>query len=206
MSDAVSGPLSDAPDEDIVLDCTPGREGGKLTFAYKVTNRCKVAVYVMDALAGTNPTTGRVTLDPDFVSVWLGTDGVLRLSKGMPPMPEGTAPEARIVPLAVRLQPGEQLTRHLAEPLPLAEHSPVTPCGNLRHYRLQPILGMALVVEIIREDEPTLIATRAVGFPKIYFRLNPAEEEPLETYTLTSSFRTRALQALVRNDDYIRPM
>jgi hypothetical protein len=120
-------------------------------------------------------------------------------------MPEGTEPQARIMPLAVKLGPGERLTRRLLHPIPLAEHSPAIPCGNLREYLLKPIVGVALMVDVIRADAPGFIAARAAGFPKAYFRLSPIEDD-LVMHHLVCSFRSRGLHALVRIGDYPRPV
>jgi hypothetical protein len=192
-------------ENDVVLRCTPGREGDHLTFDYSVTNEGAVATYVMDALPSVDKMTGRLSLEPDAVSVWLGLDGMLRISKGMPPMPDDTKAEDRIVPLALKLDPGESIKRRLLEPMPLAEHSPIAPYGNLREYRPKPILGVTLLIEHIRADMAGFIAVQAAGYPKPFMRLVPTGDA-LPMHRLACPLRTRNLQVFTRIDAYPRPL
>ena len=193
-----------AQQDDIRLDCTPGKEGERLTFDYVVTNHGKVPAYVMDALAGTDPGTGTPTLEPNSVSVWLEPDGLVHILKGVPAMPQGQDPLRRIVPLAVQVAPGKRLMRRLTQPALLAEHSPYVPPGHLRDYRLCPILGIALAVDVIAADATGFIAVKAAGQASGYFRLVP-DDDFLKLRRLACAFRTRGLHVLAHRGEYPRP-
>jgi hypothetical protein len=119
-------------------------------------------------------------------------------------MPDAHDPQARIVPLAVRLEPGQRLSRRIVQSYPLVEHSAYFPRGPLRDYRLMPIQGAALCVDVIAADRPGFIPVKAAGFPKGYFRLVP-EDDVLNLRRLSCSFLSRGLHILLHKGDYPRP-
>jgi hypothetical protein len=190
--------------DDILLTCTPGKDGDHLIFDYAVANQGGVPAYVMDVLPGIHPRTGAPTIDADAVSVWLEPDGIVQILKGVPEMPEGQDPQHRIVPLAVQLAPGERITRHLSQPSLLAEHSPYVPLGHLGDYRLRPIQGIALAVDVIPASAPGFIAVKAAGYPPGLFRLI-AQDDVLLLRRLACAFQTRGLHVLAHAGDYPRP-
>lgn len=190
--------------DDLPFDCRPAKEGDTLVFDYSITNTAPIPLYVMDAVPLADPVSGRPRVDPDSVSLWLDEEGTMRILRGVPPLPEGQDPLERIVPLAVRLAPGEKLERRIAQRLPLAEHSPYMPEGHLRDYRLVPILGVAVAVDVITADAPGFVAAKAAGYPPGYFRLVP-DEDVLLLRRLVRAFRTKGLHALIHRGDYPRP-
>lgn len=194
----------DSPSDELVFECRPAKDGEVLVFDCSIANHAGVPLYVMDALPMADPVSGRPLLDPDAVSLWLDEEGTMRILRGVPAMPEGQDPLERIVPLAVRLAPGETLERRITQPLPLAEHSPYVPAGHLRDYRLVPISGVAVAVDVIAADAPGFVATKAAGYPPGYFRLVP-EDDVLLLRRLVRGFRTKGLHALMHRGDYPRP-
>ncbi len=78
----------------------------------------------MDAIPVADAATGRRRADADAATTWLGADKQAHVLKGTAALPPTADPEAPILPLGVRLEPGKRLERRHTERLPLAEHSP----------------------------------------------------------------------------------
>ncbi len=196
-------PVTTATIGDITLTCDIAREGDTIVFTYSLTNQGRAAMLVLDAVPRANPNTGRHTADPGAVTIWLGADNQAHVLKGTAPLPEGADPEAPILPLGTRLESGKRLDRRHSERLPLAEHSPYIPTGLLSEYRLAPIQGVALTVEIL-PALPGLIA-EARDIARGWWRISDAEAAAALTQRLTCAFRARGLFMLARLDAYPRP-
>ena len=196
-------PVTTATVGEITLTCDIARVDDSIVFTYSLANQGRAAVLVMDASPSHNPATGRTTADPNAVTTWLGADAHAHVLKGTAPLPEGADPEAPILPLGVRLEPGKRIDRRLSERLPLAEHSPYVPLGVLSEYRLAPIQGVALTVEIL-PALPGLIA-EARDIARGWWRVSDPEAAAGLVKRLTCTFRARGLHMLVRIDNYPRP-
>ena len=196
-------PVTTATIGDITLTCDIAREGDTIVFTYSLANQGRAPMLVLDASPVANPTTGRQTADTNAVTTWLGADHHAHVLKGTTPLPEGADPEAPILPLGTRLEPGKRLDRRHTERLPLAEHSPYIPPGLLSEYRLAPIQGVALTVEIL-PALPGLIA-EARDIARGWWRISDPEAAAALTQRLTCAFRARGLFMLARLDAYPRP-
>ena len=196
-------PIITATLGDITLTCDIAREGDTIVFTYSLANQGRAAVLVMDASPLADLVTGRRRADADAVTTWLGADNQAHVLKGTAPLPPSADPEAPILPLGVRLEPGKRLDRRLSERLPLAEHSPYIPIGVLSEYRLAAIQGVALTVEIL-PALPGLIA-EARDIARGWWRVSDPEAAAGLVQRLTCAFRARGLFMLARLDAYPRP-
>lgn len=196
-------PSATATVGEVTLTCDIARVDDSIVFTYSLANAGRGAVLVMDAAPVRDPATGRSRADAASVTTWLGGDGHAHVLKGTAPPAEGADPEAPILPLGVRLDPGKRLERRLAERLPLAEHSPYVPVGVLSEYRFAPIQGVALTVEIL-PALPGLVA-EARDIERGLYRVSDPEAAAGLTRRLTCAFRARGLFMLVRLDGYPRP-
>jgi hypothetical protein len=187
----------------VVLTCDIARVDDSIVFTYALTNHSGSAVFVMDADIAIDPATQRRSANPAGATAWLGADGYAQVLKGVPAMPSGVEAEDRIMPLALRLDPGKRLERRLAQPMPLVEYSPYSPIGLLREYRLAPIQGVALNVDVLPASAPGLVVdARDIGRP--WLRVI-AQESVVLFRRLTCGFRARGLHMLARLDEYPRP-
>lgn len=189
---------------EVTLTCDIARVEDSIVFTYSLANQGRGPVVVMDASPVADPATGRRRADESSATAWLGADGQAHVLKGTAPLPEGRDPETAILPLGVRLDPGRTIERRLAQRLPLAEHSPYAPYENLRAYRLAPITGVALTVEIL-PALPALVA-EARDIARGWWRVSDAEAAAGLAQRLTCAFRARGLFMLVRLDAYPRPV
>jgi Ca2+/Na+ antiporter len=88
--------------------------------------------------------------------------------------------------------------------MPLAEHSAYVPTANLREYRMAPIQGVALTVEVL-PALPGLVA-EARDIARGWWRVADPEAAAGLVQRLTCTFRARGLFMLARKDDYPRPV
>ena len=196
-------PITTATAGDITLTCDIAREGDNIVFTYSLANQGRATVLVMDASPVANLATGRRSANANAVTTWLGTDLHAHVLKGTAPLPPTAYPEAPILPLGVRLEPGKRLDRRHIERLPLAEHSPYIPIGLLSEYRLAAIQGVALTVEIL-PALPALVA-EARDIARGWWRVSDPEAAAALAQRLTCAFRARGLFMLARLDAYPRP-
>jgi hypothetical protein len=196
-------PSATATAGDVTLTCDIARVGDDIVFTYSLANAGRGAVVVMDAAAVADAATGRSSAAAGAVTTWLGEDGQAQVLKGTPPLPATADPEAPPVALGVRLEPGKRLERRHSERLPLAEHSPYVPVDTLDKYRLAPIQGVALTVEVL-PALPGLVA-EARDIARGWWRIVDPEAAAGLALRLTCAFRARGLFMLARRDDYPRP-
>ncbi len=195
-------PSTSAASGGITLTCDIARVGDDIVFTYTVANQGRATVLVMDAYPVRDGGTGRLAAAAG-ATTWLGADGQAHVLKGTATPPASADPEAPILALGVRLDPGKVLERRHAERLPLAEHSPYVPIGIVPEYRLAPIQGVALTVEVL-PALPGLVA-EAREIARGWWRVADPEAAAGLVQRLTCSFRARGLFILVRKDDYPRP-
>lgn len=188
---------------DVTLTCDIARVDDSIVFSYSLANQGRMAVLLMDAFPVRDAGTGRLLAVPG-VTTWLGADGQAHVLKGSAPMPATADPEAPILALGGRLEPGKRIERRHAEPMPLAEHSPYAPPGNLREYRMVPIQGVALTVEVL-PVLPGLVA-EARDIARGWWRVADPEAAAGLVQRMTCGFRARGLFMLARKDDYPRPV
>jgi hypothetical protein len=188
---------------DMLLTCDIARVQDSIVFSYGLTNQGGAVVFVMDADIAVDPGTQRRSADGAGATIWLAADGYAQVLKGVPALPEGVDPAERIMPVAVRLEPGKRLERRLVQPMPLVECSPYTPVGMLREYRLAPIRGVALNVDVLPANAAGL-AVEARDIGRGWWRV-AAEESVLLFARLACGFRANGLHMMVRTDDYPRP-
>jgi len=196
-------PMTTATVGEITLTCDIARVEERIVFTYSLANQGRAAVVVLEAATAVEAATGRRRLDEGAATTWLGEGGQAHVLKGTAPMPATADPEAPILPLGVRLEPGARLERRHAEPLPLAEHSPYVPPGNLREYRMVPIQGVALTVEVLPALPGLVAEARELG--RGWWRPVDLEAAAGLALRLTCAFRARGLFMLARKDDYPRP-
>jgi hypothetical protein len=188
---------------EVTLTCDIARVEDSIVFSYSLANAGRGAVLVMDAFPVRDAGTGRQMAVPG-VATWLGADGRAHVLKGSAPMPATVDPEAPILALGMRLEPGKRIERRHAEPMPLGEHSAYVPTANLREYRMAPIQGVALTVEVL-PALPGLVA-EARDIARGWWRVADPEAAAGLVQRLTCGFRARGLFMLVRKDDYPRPV
>lgn len=188
---------------DVRLSCEIARVDDNIVFTYQLANQGEFEVFVMDADLAVDPATQQRSADVDAATTWLGADGYAQVLKGVPALPAGVEAQTRIMPLAARLAPGEQCERRLVQPMPLVERSPYAPPGLLREYRIAPIHGVALSVDVMQPAAPGMVVpARDVG--PDWWRVT-SEEDVLVFHRLACAFRARGLHMMVRTDDYPRP-
>jgi len=188
---------------DLMLTCDIARVGDSIVFTYSLANQGRGAVLVMDASPVADLATGRRSADGAAATTWLGEDGQAHVLKGTAPAPEGTDPDMPILALGVRLEPGKRLDRVLTERLPLSEHSPYVPTGVLSDYRLAPIQGVALTVEVLPALPGLIAEARDIG--RGWWRVADPETAAGLVQRLTCGFRARGLFMLARKGAYPRP-
>lgn len=189
--------------DDITLTCDIARVEDSIVFTYSVANGGGADICVMDAEPTVDPLTQRPGADPAAATLWRGADGYAQVLKGVASLPPGVEPETRIMPYGVLVPPGESVSRRLAERMPLAEHSPYAPVGHLREYRLMPIEGVALAVDVLPLGGPAVaVPAREIGGG---YRRVVADESVVLFRRLACGFRARGLFMLVRTDAYPRP-
>lgn len=188
----------------VLLTCDIARVEDNIVLTYSVANQSRAAVVVMDAAPTLDLSTGRRSANESSVTTWLGEDGQAHVLKGTPPLPGSADPEFPILPLGVRLDPGKRLERRHAERLPLTEHSPYVPMDLLDKYRLAPIQGVALTIEVL-PALPGLVA-EAREIARGWWRVGDPEAAAGLALRLTCAFRARGLFMLARKDDYPRPV
>lgn len=196
-------PSTSATAGDVTLTCDIARVEDRIVFTYSLANQGRGAVVVMEAAPVADAATGRRSADAGAATTWLGEDGQAHVLKGTAPLPATADPEAPILALGVRLEPGKTLERRHAEPLPLAEHSPYVPPGNLREYRMVPIQGVALTVEVLPALPGLVAEARELG--RGWWRIVDPEAAAGLSLRLACAFRARGLFMLARRDDYPRP-
>jgi hypothetical protein len=187
----------------VVLTCTPEKSADAIVLGYALENRGSEAVFVFDATADVDPATRAAVADPDDATVWLGSDGYAHVLKGIAAMPRDRRIMALIVPLAVRLGPGQRMTRQPRMGLPLAEQSPYYPPGHVREYRLAEIGGLTLHVDVLVASAPGF-ASEASAAGGEYLQVR-ADALVTATRRLSVSFSAKGLHLLVRTDAYPRP-
>jgi hypothetical protein len=195
-------PSATATAGEVKLTCDIARVGDDIVFTYSLANAGRATVLVMEAYPVRDAGTGRLAAAAG-ATTWLGADGQAHVLKGSAPLPASADPEAPILALGVRLDPGKTLERRHAERLPLAEHSPYVPTENLRAYRMLPIQGVALTVEVL-PALPGLVA-EARDIARGWWRVADPEAAAGLGVRLTCAFKARGLFMLVRKDDYPRP-
>lgn len=196
-------PSTTATRDGVTLTCDIARVEENIVFTYSVANASGAAVCVMDAQPAVDPATQQRRADPAAVTVWLGADAYAQVLMGVAALPAGVDAEARIMPLGRVLGSGEHLERRIAQPMPLVEHSPYAPLGHLREYRVAPIQGVALSVDVLPAGSPGLVVPArelAGGYQRVV-----AQESVLLFRRLACGFRARGLFMMVRTDDYPRP-
>jgi hypothetical protein len=153
---------------DVTLACQPTRVGTKLSFPYTVTNRSEADIYVMDAVASVDASTGQPTVNRDSTVIDLMNDGRAHVLKGIAPLPTDRTVTVRIIPFAAKVPAGGTLTRQLEIPLPLAETSPYFPDLPLRQYELVDIPGVLFSVEFLRSTAEGFTAMPVDFAPDVY--------------------------------------
>jgi hypothetical protein len=187
----------------VTLTCRPDRAGNKLIFPYTVTNHGAADIYVMDATAARDPSTGRPIIDRNAPVIWLGADGFAHVLKGIAPLPPDRAVNVRVIPFAAKLTPGASLERSLEVPLPLAETDPYHPDLPLREYELTDIKGVVLTIEFLRSTVEGFAVEPAAGAPDLYHVRS--KHTAGQTERVSCAFPSRQLQILKRPDNFPRP-
>lgn len=187
--------------DDVTLDCVPSREGGALSFAYRVANAGAAPIYLLDVLPAPDPAGGE---SEDAVvtaaAVWsVGASAVIRL--GLPPATEGTAMPR--IPLGFRVEPQQSAQRRLVLPLPFAERDPTVPDGPLSAYAQHDVAEVRFAVQFLRATAPGFAAApdeRGETLSRVWCRQLPRRVE-----TLVTTFPTKGLTILRRRAEGPRP-
>lgn len=187
----------------VTLSCTPSREGDVLVFEYSLANGGNGPVYASDAGTRTDAQAGTAEADPGIVTIWRAQDGYAHVLKGVAPLPEERDVPGRIMPLMVRVAPGERIARRLVLALPLAEQSDYYPPGPVRDYRIEEIEGVRLSIDVLTAAPPGF-APEAVDYAEGFVDIGVRGTLPL-LRRVSCSFRAKGLHLLVRTGDYPRP-
>jgi hypothetical protein len=188
---------------DVTLECQPTRVGTKLSFPYIVTNRSEADIYVMDAVASSDPSTRQPTVNRDSAVLYLMSDGRAHVLKGIAPLPTDRTVTLRVIPFAAKVPAGGTLSRQLEIPLPLAETSPYFPDLPLRQYELVDIPGVVFSVEFLRSTAEGFSAMPVDFAPDLY-RVSARNTAGM-TERMSSSFPTQRLGIMKRPDAFPRP-
>lgn len=188
---------------DIQLTCTPEKAGDRIILAYAVANRGAEPIFVMDAHVGIVPGTSEPAFYPGWATIWHGRDNYAHVLNGLAPRPTDRVTIRRIVPAALRLEPGATLSRRIELVEPLAEQSPYFPLAAVRDYRISPIEGIALHIDVLPASAPGLREAAVPLSPD--HRDISADNLPKVLRRLAVSFRAQGLHLLVRTGPYPRP-
>mgnify|MGYP000137019633 CR=1 FL=1 len=191
------------PPSDIVLTCTPEKVDDRVVLAYAVANNSQAAVYVMDAIVGTDPKTRAPVPNRDQVTIWLGRDSYAHVLNGLALLPTDRNVRVRVIPVALRLEPGATLKRTIELREPLAEVSPYFGPGPVGDYRVLPIEGLALHVDVLSANAAGLRVEPVAVSPE-HKRVG-ADNLGAALRRLTVTFRAKGLHLMVRTGAYPRP-
>jgi hypothetical protein len=195
----------------ITLSCSPSKDGDTVVFEYTLQNASNREAYVSDAAPRIDGKT--IVADPDAVAVWLGKDRYANVLKGVAALPTERDIPGVVMPLMLRLAPGQRIERRLVLALPLAEHSPYYGIGTVRDYRLSDIEGVRLGIDVlpsppatipIPNRQPVPFAPTPVPYADGYVDIGVRGTLPL-LRRLACSFRARGLHLMVRTAEYPRP-
>jgi hypothetical protein len=191
------------PAGDVTLTCQPSREGDLLVFAFRLLNDTGGDIYVFDAIPTWDAVAKKAGLDHHNLVVALSPDKFVHLTRGIAPLPPDRDVVVRIIPLAVRLPPGETLARTLELRLPMHEASPYYPDLPVRDYRQVDIAGVELRVEFLRASAEGFAAAPVDGAPDLYRVM--ARNTVGMTSFVTCRLPARGLTVLRRPDPFTRP-
>jgi hypothetical protein len=193
-----------APGADLRLSCQPGKAGSALVFPYSVENRGGAEVYVMHALADSDPASGAARANDQAVVVILGEDGDAILGKFMAPLPTDRRIAVPVVPLARRLPAGARLEGRIEIPIPLAETSPYFPDLTLRRYESVDLRGVLFTIGYWLAGADGLVASAADYAPdlSIVITRNPWRS----ARRVSQRFPTTGLQIFRRTDAFPRAL
>jgi hypothetical protein len=189
---------------DLRLSCRPGKSGNRLTFPYVLQNQGASDVYVMDAIASSDPASHEPRADDQSAVVVLCSDSDVMLGKFLPPTPIDRRMAMPLLPLARRLPPGGTLERQLELPLPLAETSPYFPDLPLRRYEPVDIKGVLVAVGYWAADVDGLVAMPAEYAADLF--IVTTRRTARSARRVSQRFPVTALQILKRTDAFPRTL
>ena len=187
---------------DIVLNCHPGKEGHCLVFPYRIENRGRTAVYVMDALASVDPESGSPKADTQAIVVVQAAGDEAIVGRLIPPSPADRRIAMPVIPLARHLPPGGVIENRIEVPVPLAEVSPYYADLLLRQYQITQLKGVTFAIGYWVDGVDGLIAS-PVDFAPGLFNIT-TRQTALGARVVSQHFPTHHLQLLKRTDLFSR--
>lgn len=187
---------------DIVLDCRPGKDGAFLVFPYRVQNRGRTAVYVMDALASIDPESGAPKADTQAIVVVQAPGEEAIVGRLIAPPPADRRIAMPVIPLARLLPPGGVIESRIEVPIPLAEVSPYYADLLLRQYEITQLKGVTFAIGYWVDGVDGLTAS-PVDFAPGLFTIT-TRQTVRGARVASQHFPTHHLQLLKRTDSFPR--
>jgi len=189
---------------DLKLTCHPGKEGNKFVFDYTLHNLGQSDVYVMQATPSVDPSTRAARADDKAACVILDGQGDAIVGKFPAPLPKSKRAAMQIMPLAVRLAPGEMLEQRLEVAEPLAETSPYLPDLMLRDSEMVDIDAVVFAIGYWVSGVDGVAAAPSPYAPGMYNMVTPGVGAG--SAVVSQRFKTRKLHAFKRSDQVQRPL
>jgi hypothetical protein len=185
------------------MSCRPGRDGGKLIFAYTLDNDGPTDLLVMDATASVDPATRQTRANDQAAVVMFGPDDDAIVGKFAALVPTVRQVAMPVLPLAVRLPRGGTLERRLEVPLPLAETSPYFTDLLLRQYEMVEIRAVSFTIGYWHANAAGLASAPVPYAPGLLVVVAP---ESVRGSVCTQRFSTKGLQLFKRSDGFPRTL
>ena len=189
--------------KDTILTCSQKFFPDKLQMHYAVTNRGSKDIYLLDVYQAGDPRSGKAVADYNSVYACIRGSNVAYLLKGIPPLPEDRTVLVRIMPLGMKLAPGQSIERAFQVPLPLREQNrwycpPLGPEG----YDGAKVKTLILAVQFLRSTIEGFNAEPAPHGPDL-FRVR-GKNTVGQAETMTCEIAVQDLLMLRRKDMFSR--
>jgi len=182
---------------DLKLTCHPGKDGHKFVFDYTLHNLGQTDVYVMQATTSIDPSTRAARADDKVACVILDGQGDAIIGKFPAPLPTSQRAAMPVLPLAVRLAPGDILEERLEVAEPLAETSPYLPDLKLREYDVVDIDAVVFAIGYWVSGVEGIAAAPSPYAPGLYSMVTGGGGTG--SAVVSQRFKTRGLQVFKRS-------
>jgi hypothetical protein len=207
MGAEMDGPLvplpAAHPTARLQLDCKPGREGDRLTFAYRVRNPGPATLYVMEAMPDVDPASGAARANREAAVVMRASEGDVIIGHVAAPSPPDRRTAAQVFPLARLLPANAGMEGRLEVPLPLAEASPYYSDLPLRSYAVVEIGAVIFMIGYWVDDADELVALPVDYAPGLY-AVTTRRGGQASMQVVSQRFPAKGLQLFQRSDGFPR--
>ena len=162
------------------------RRGDELEVSYSVSNKTSTDIFLFNVLWDMDPT-GRYLLAEQQAYASLNSDGLLRLSKRVLPLPTGRKVEMRIIPFVTKIGVGDTFKDSFSLKMPVREYNPYFPQESEESAEERKSTAINFQVDFIRSSEdlklnPTpLEGQQSVWHPDLFGSIESLESRPVST-------------------------